>query len=282
MKTAIRITLSASAFVACSCGFAFAQTPTSPAPPQAPRPSVLVRTHARPTTPVPPEYEIEILDPNADALGNPAVEVGPDVAVDGNVRVHIPRTVLVHRYYYTGDRDFQGPLLPGGPSLVVVNHPVSGERLYIEMNLLPGAPHVTYRERSIEYDYGPQAITLAFGLCGKPKITIRDGVPLSTRAKNASENAKQNARRLAQRSGLTEARRKVHAGAKNVAANAVDRVHDISKAAVTPVIQVLKIVPGVKLLAGTPDQRAEDLRDTSVKQAAAEAQKLDATIPTVR
>src|SRR5262245_25182228 len=82
----------------------------------------------RPAVTVPATLEIEVLDPGVDPNGNPAVRLQP--GPDGRVQVDIPPVILVHRYYYSGDRSFQGPMLPGGPSIVVANHPVTGERCY--------------------------------------------------------------------------------------------------------------------------------------------------------
>src|SRR5215210_1802429 len=76
---------------------------------------------------VPPTLEIEVLDPNVDPVGNPAVV--PTIGPDGLTHITIPRTVLVHRYYFNGERTFQGPLLRGGPCVVVINHPKTGEQL---------------------------------------------------------------------------------------------------------------------------------------------------------
>src|SRR5258707_834397 len=87
-----------------------------------PPPAVFPRLNAavmRPHQPVavPPGLEIEVLDPNVDPRGNPAVVTRPGPM--GAILVDIPPTVLVHRYYYTGDRSFQARLLPGGPCVVV-------------------------------------------------------------------------------------------------------------------------------------------------------------------
>ena len=118
-----------------------------PPPPVFPRLAAAVSRPHLPTA-VPPGLEIEVLDPNVDPRGNPAVVTRPAVALtstgpDGRVIVDIPPTVLVHRYYYTGDRTSQARLLPGGPCIVVVSHPKTGERLYIPVQFPPGAPRVT-------------------------------------------------------------------------------------------------------------------------------------------
>ena len=55
--------------------------------------------------------------------------------------------------------------------VVVVNHPKTGERCYIDVQMIPGAPRVTYTGHSIEYDYGQQGICIHFGFFG-PKSCI--------------------------------------------------------------------------------------------------------------
>jgi hypothetical protein len=133
------------------------------------------------TTNVPPTLEIEVLDPNADALGRPAIELGRDEF--GNVIVDIPPVVLVHRYYFSGERSFQAQLLPGGPSIVVLNHPKTGERQYIDVQMPPGAPRVTYTAHGIEYDFGETGVSIVFGLFGHPSVEYRSGRTLGRTVK---------------------------------------------------------------------------------------------------
>ena len=113
----------------------------------------------RASTPVPPTQELELLDPNVDPTGKPAVIVRPNPL--GGQLIDIPPTILVHRFYYTGDRSFQGPMLPGGPMIVVASHPKTFERVYVPVMLPPGAPRVFYTPSTIRYDFGPQSVTLA-------------------------------------------------------------------------------------------------------------------------
>ena len=128
---------------------------------------------------VPPTLEIEILDPNADPLSRPAVEL--EQGVNGSMIVNIPPTVLVHRYYFTGERSFQAQLLPGGPSIVVANHPKTGERVYIDVQMPPGAPRVTYTDHAIEYDFGDTGVSVCFGILGTPSVKYRSGPALNRR-----------------------------------------------------------------------------------------------------
>lgn len=143
-----------------------------------------LRAAERPTAPVPPHLEIEVLDPNVDPNGNPAVIAWSKPKSD-HMEIDIPPAVLVHRYYYTGERSFQGPMLPGGPSILVVNHPKTGERCYIPAQMLPGAPRVTYSSHGIEYDYGQHGITLKFGLLGEPSVKYRSSLPWREKAAKA-------------------------------------------------------------------------------------------------
>ena len=93
------------------------------------------RDRAQPN--VPPIDELEILDPRVDAEGKPRAQVLR--GADGLAQLEIPPTIIVHRYYYTGDRDFQGPMLLGGPTLLAVIDPASGEKVSVETLLPPGA-----------------------------------------------------------------------------------------------------------------------------------------------
>lgn len=131
---------------------------------------------------VPPTQEIEVVDPRVDSVGNPAVIIGGDPEDASQQMVDIPPTLIVHRFYYSGDRTFQGPMFPGGPSILVVNHPRTGERCYISAQMLPGAPKVTYRKSSIDYDYGKSGITLHFGYFTPPALKYRSGTTWAKKA----------------------------------------------------------------------------------------------------
>lgn len=120
---------------------------------------------------VPPARELEILDPGVDPLGLPTVLAGP--GENGLKQITIPPTVIVHKYYYSGDRSFRGPNLPGGPTILVVTHPKTGEQCRLEVNLLPGSPRIHYSAKTIQYDYGKQQITLRFCTFGRPRIEYK-------------------------------------------------------------------------------------------------------------
>jgi hypothetical protein len=126
-----------------------------------------------------PSLEIEVLDPGVDARGNPGVIVGQDAW--GQTQVDIAPTILVHRYYYTGDRTFRGPDLPGGPSIIVAFHPKSGQKVYLPVQMLPGSPMVSYTAHTIQYDFGDRAVLVSFPRFGKPTVVYRNGRSLTDR-----------------------------------------------------------------------------------------------------
>ncbi len=150
--------------------------------------------------PVPPSQEIEILDAGQSATAMP--EIVTHIGEDGIQRVDIPPAVLVHRFYPSGDRNFQGPMLPGGPTVVSVNHPKTLEREYVLVTMPPGAPRVFYSGKSIIYDYGPQSVTLAFGPCGKPSVKYSQGIHAVEKVKDAAERAKERTEELAETAGF--------------------------------------------------------------------------------
>ena len=74
----------------------------------------------------------------------------------------IPPTVHVHRYYYSGDKEYQGPIVNGGPTLVVAKHPETGQQMYVEVVLPTGAPLIAYNKNSITYVYTAQRVSVNF------------------------------------------------------------------------------------------------------------------------
>lgn len=123
---------------------------------------------------VSPSEELEILDPQVDPEGKPRPLVL--VGSDGLQRLEVPPTIIVHKHYYTGDRDFQGPMLQGGPVLLSVNSPANNERISVEVQLPPGAPRVYYRRDVIAYEFRDIVILVDLGktcvLSGKSKPSV--------------------------------------------------------------------------------------------------------------
>jgi hypothetical protein len=196
--------------------------------------------------------------------------------------IDIPPVVLVHKFYYTGDRSFQAQMLPGGPSVIAVNHPKTGQRVYIPVQMLPGAPRVTYTCRAIDYDYGDHGIRVSFGCCcdQQPVVEYRNGVCWSKQMATAAAGVQEKCKGLLDATGLPACGKKVADCTKDTCETAVIRISDVGKAVVTPIIQVAKLLPGVNWLQSSPEERATRIRDAQVTGAAAAAARKDVTINT--
>lgn len=201
---------------------------------------------------VSPVLEIEVIDPGVDARGNPAVvlqDAGVGMVVD------IPPCVLVHRYYFTGQRSFRGPNLPGGPSIVVANHPKTGERTYVSAQLLPGSPMVHYTGRSIEYDYGDTGITIVFPRSGDPHVKVRSGRKLSDRVTDVLPVKTIRNVRESVGESTTSARRRLGLAAEGALLSAGDVLQPITQ----PAEHLFRLIPGVVALTD-PDTELENAR----------------------
>ena len=104
-------------------------------------------------------HDLVVYDPSTHERGFPAVQLNPKG--DGLV-VDIPPTIHIHRYYYSGDKEIQGPIIAGGPTVVVANHPKTGERMYIDVMLPAGAPRIAYDKHGITYVYPNQRVEVRF------------------------------------------------------------------------------------------------------------------------
>ena len=154
---------------------------------------------------VPPGDELLIVDPNRDSRNLPTPDFVPDGR--GNQRIEIPPTVIIHRYYYSGDREFQGPMLPGGTTVLVANHPRTGEQVSLHATLMPGAPRIRYCSTGITYNYGDRCITLDFGTLSscEPHIVYHRDDPVTAGVKQKSNAARDTTRSFITATGLPQA-----------------------------------------------------------------------------
>jgi hypothetical protein len=87
--------------------------------------------------------------------------------------VDISRALHVHRSYYNGDKEFQFSLIQGGPTTVVANHPRTGEKLYIEVDLPSGIPIVAYNQHSITYVFSDRRVCINFPrFCNTASVSV--------------------------------------------------------------------------------------------------------------
>lgn len=213
-----------------------------------------IKHHSQAPKPtVSPMDELQILDPSVDPEGKPRPLVVP--GGNGELQIQIPPTVIVHRFYYTGDRDFQGPMIQGGPMIFAVNNPATGEQEYVDVLLPPGAPRIKYRRDRIVYEYRDRAITVAFGhpgLSGKGKharttVSIKHHCPIRKDVERQREAKQEESRALWARTGIPEAKAQVKQSSHEVVGVAADAVQFVGKTATAPVIAIWQATPLSKL-----------------------------------
>ncbi|WP_145311554.1 hypothetical protein [Gimesia fumaroli] len=234
---------------------------------------------------VSPAEEIVVMDPGVDDEGNPKAIIKE--SEHGDI-VDIPPTVIVHKYYYTGDRNFQGPFFPGGPSIVVVSDPVTHERLYLEVQMLPGAPRVTYRRNSINYDFGKKAIRIQFASkwdfihkC-KPRVSYHHGKSQMKKIAESLQKHSDNQSSWLERTGIPQATVTVVSGTTTIAGKTADGIHFVGKAVSTPVVKIVNSTPLNALFTPSPETEAIKYRDRNVRKAEFEQRNRDLYIPTNR
>lgn len=289
-KTATRAALGVAVLAWAATGSltpAAAQVP--PTPPVFPRLANAVSTsHA--AVPVPPGLEIEVLDPNADPRGNPAVvtrvaAILTPMGPEARTFIDIPPTVLVHKYYYTGDRSFRAPLLTGGPCVVVFNNPKTGERVYAPAQLPPGSPRVIYTAGGIEYDYGNQGVTIT--MCGlfhqKPKVTYRQGATYASKVEHVSDTVLNTTRALLVRTTIPECTDKAVVGVKNTVVATVDGATTVTKALLAPPAALIQATPIGSVFTRSPADNAASARSAELQRATNSAIRAeDSFLPTNR
>ena len=115
--------------------------------------------------------QLVVIKPGTHERGLPAVRFEPAES-DGKMLVDIPPTLHVHRFYYDGDREYQGPVVLGGPTTVVANHPKTGERIYVDVTLPQGTPIISYCSKAITYVYPDRRVQIRFGNWHPNKVKI--------------------------------------------------------------------------------------------------------------
>ena len=133
-------------------------------------------------------HDLVVYDPGTHERGLPAPEFVPHA--DG-LKVEIAPTIHVHRYYYSGDKEIQGPILAGGQTVIVANHPKTGKRMYIDAVLPSGAPKIAYDKNSITYVYPDKRVSIVFPRmpwnCDEARIVNRNGQGVGRTVQNANQ-----------------------------------------------------------------------------------------------
>lgn len=228
---------------------------------------------------VSPVDEIQVILPATSR------EFRPEAVVTGQ-KVEIPPAILVHKSYYSGDRDFRAPAFPGGPTLVVVQSPETGQQLCLEVQMPAGSPRVFYRRHWIDYHFGSQVVRIQF--CNPLRLheSKQPEVKYLTASSDLRspdiECSETTAGQWIQKTGLPSVVKGSTETAKTVADGAAGGIRTVSTAVLSPLRQVRDSTILGRFLKANPEEEAIRARDEAVKSQQQRAERLNATIPTLR
>jgi hypothetical protein len=210
--------------------------------------------------------ELVVQPPGVHSRGLPAVEFK---STEDGVKVEIPPTVHVHRFYYSGDKEYQGPYVAGGPTIVVANHPRTNERMYVDVMLPTGFPIVEYTEKTITYIYPNQRVTLTFVPFSKTKVSVKyeHGQGLERKLHQWTKGAGQAVGKTVKSSKLSGTLGGAAKGAGQLAVGVGGVVETAADAGLQTVGKVVGMFPGVKTLQSAGKQAAERRAADSLRRA---------------
>jgi hypothetical protein len=211
--------------------------------------------------------ELVILDPGAHPQGLPAVKVR--TSPDGKMDIDIPPTVHVHRYYYSGNREYQGPIISGGPTVVVANNPWNGERMYIDVMLPAGAPIIAYNKAGITYVFQDSRVSIHFPFLCREKavVTYCSGRGVERCVGETAAKVKEKTTKAMQECVLVGTLKKTAKEAKDVVTGAAMAAGGAGNVALETVAKIAPIIPGYQTLKSLGQQRAEKAEQEALQQA---------------
>ena len=227
--------------------------------------------------------QLVVIHPGAHERGLPAVRLKP--TVDGSVQVDIPRTVHVHRYYYDGDKEYQGPILQGGPTVVVANHPKWGQQMYVDVTLPAGAPIIAYDRNSITYVYPDRRVELQFSRWRAERVAVKyhAGQGVGRRASEVARRIVANSRDTCDGSPTLQSVKELATGGGGVVLGAVEGVDTLVGALIRRVTAVGELVPGVQPLFSSAEERPQRVYQHTIRRAQVEKNRAELKfLPTIR
>lgn len=214
-------------------------------------------------------HDLVVLDPGAHERGLPAVKLDP--AEDGRLTIDIPPAVHVHRYYYSGDKEIQGPIIHGGPTVVVANHPKTGERMYVDVTLPAGAPRIAYNKHGITYVYPDKRVEVMFqGLASNPHRTIvrqKSGKGFRRNVRNARQHLKKHVRESLDNSPMVQSVTETGGEASDFVHGFKVALGDLSTQGGDALRTLSNMVPGVVYIKSLAEQEPQKDYDSLIRQA---------------
>lgn len=195
--------------------------------------------------------DLVVIEPEGDPQGLSSPTVVHDR--DGNLRVELPPTIHVHRMYYAGDRQYQGPIVKGGPTMIVAAHPRTGEQLYTRVTLPPGMPMISYSRSAITYHYRTARVRIRFpaGDLNAAVVDYHDGKGWKRTLSDARQKvADRRADRNREPSPTVRHLRESMQGGRQVVSGTVHLVDEQAASMIDRLKSLSQLVPGLSTLKG--------------------------------
>ncbi|EAQ77148.1 hypothetical protein [Blastopirellula marina] len=198
-------------------------------------------------------HDLVVVEPGMHRDGLPAVSIRDS---GESFTAEIPPTLHIHRYFYSGDREFQGPIIQGGPTVIIASHPKTGQRVYTEVTLAAGSPVIAHNKHGIEYIYDHSRIEINYG-CDEQSVRVKyhSGQGVRRNLANFREHVFENAgQHLGQSQTLGALKETMHGGGQ-LAKSAVGAVDSCTAKLLNGAKSLSSAIPGVTPLSSYADDQ---------------------------
>jgi hypothetical protein len=221
------------------------------------------------------QNELVVFEAGTHERGFAEVEL---VGTEFGTQVDVSRALHVHRTYYTGDKEFQFSLIQGGPTTVVVNHPRTGEKLYVEVDLPAGIPIIAYNQHSITYVFPDRRICIQFPRFGKSacvSVVNLKGHGLMRSHIERSQAAHARHRAALANNPLAGAVRDTGASAKNLVVGGLGIANQTGATVVTSVRTTVENLPLISQARQAGENAAERGNQVAIDRITRTAERAD-------
>ena|GEM_PF-7094763 len=173
--------------------------------------------------------------------------------------------IHLHRNYFNGVKEYQGPSLPGGLTVLAAHHPESTDRSWeslktVRVVLPAGLPVIVYRRDSITYAYDDRRVMFRFHAneeCDIHIVEKRGSGRFLQRLGGRVKGTGQRIRKRAHEVPLTESVSNNARLVRDTARGAVGIALTLASAWVDKVGQAAEALPGIKTIRSAGQKSAE-------------------------
>lgn len=210
-------------------------------------------------------HDLVVFDPGVHERGLPSPQF--DRAGNG-LTVDIPPAVHVHRYYYSGDKEIQGPIINGGPTIVVASHPKTGKRMYIDVTLPAGAPRIAYNKSCITYVYPHKRVAVTFNHfpLNPDKVTVKyhSGQGVGRTARDWSHHVKEHVNEGIHKSAFLQSVKATGGEAGKLAVGVGEAAGKLTSQTLDALKSGASIIPGVSYFKSLAEERGNRQYQTQI------------------